>query len=47
MANVLMKVSQANMNLLDDYGKESRRIVEEKCSEEIFVDKYIKLIESL
>ena len=47
MANVLMEVSQANLNLLDDYGKESRRIVEEKCSEEIFVDKYIKLIESL
>lgn len=47
MVNKLLEVSRIDSDILSVYGKESRKIVEEKCSEEVFVGKYIKLIESL
>ena len=47
MVKSLLEVSRMDSDMLATYGKESRKIVEEKCSEDIFVDKYIKLIESL
>lgn len=47
MVNKLLEVSRIDSDILSVYGKESRKIVEEKCSEVVFVDKYIKLIESL
>lgn len=47
MTEALLRVSRIDSDTLAAYGKESRKIVEEKCSEDIFVDKYIKLIESL
>lgn len=47
IAKTLVEVSNTKNEILSCYGKESRRIVEEKCSEEVFVNKYIKLIENL
>lgn len=47
MAKTLVEASNTSHDQLSNYGKESRNIVEEKCSEEVFVNKYIKLIESL
>lgn len=47
MASKILKASGADCILLEKYGKESRIIAVEKCSEAMFVDKYIKLIESL
>lgn len=47
MVNKLLEVSRIDSDILWSYGKESRKIVEKKCSEKVFVNKYIKLIESL
>lgn len=47
MAKSLLEVSRIDSETLVDCGRESRKIVEEKCSEDVFVDKYIKLIDSL
>ena len=47
MVDKLHEVSCIDTDILSTYGKESRKIVEEKCSKEVFVGKYIKLIESL
>lgn len=47
MAKVLVDVSKASSELLSSYGKKSREMVGMMCSEEVFVEKYIKLIEAL
>ena len=47
MAKTIMEISNTSFEELSFYGKESRKLVEKKCSEEVFVNKYIKLIESI
>lgn len=47
MCATICAVTTADSGTLYNYGLESRNIVEDKCSEEVFVSKYIKLIESL
>lgn len=47
MAKVIQKVSILDRNELAAMGQKSRDFAEKLCSEELFVNKYIKLIESI
>lgn len=47
MADIIIKATAEEPSVLSLMGQNGRRIAEKFCSEEIFVDKYIKLIESL